>query len=49
MGGALYEVLRDFYGTDDVSFVLNSAEAMPSGSNTRSFDVVHRKRSGRTA
>ena len=38
MGGALYEVLRDFYGTDDIGFVLNSAEAMPSGSNTRSFE-----------
>jgi hypothetical protein len=38
MGGALYEALRDFYGTDDVSFVLNSAESMPSGLNTRSFD-----------
>ncbi len=37
MGGALYEVLRDFYGADDVSFVLNSAETMPSGANTRSF------------
>lgn len=37
MGGALYEVLRDFYGTDDVNFVLNSAESMPSGNKTRSF------------
>ncbi|MBL9164982.1 MAG: phosphatase PAP2 family protein [Planctomycetaceae bacterium] len=37
MGGALYEVLRDFYGTDDVNFVLNSAESMPSGNTTRSF------------
>jgi hypothetical protein len=38
MGGALYEVLRDFYGADDVSFVLSSAESMPSGHETRSFD-----------
>ncbi|BBO30594.1 hypothetical protein PLANPX_0206 [Lacipirellula parvula] len=37
MGGALFEVLRDFYGTDDVDYVLNSAESMPSGLNTRSF------------
>jgi hypothetical protein len=37
MGGALFEVLRDFYGTDNVNYVLNSAEAMPSGLNTRSF------------
>ena len=38
MGGALYEALRTFYGTDDMSYVLNSAEAMPSGLSTRSFD-----------
>jgi hypothetical protein len=38
MGGALFEALRDFYGTDDVDYVLNSAEAMPSGVNTRSFN-----------
>lgn len=37
MGGALFEVLRDFYRTDDVAYVLNSAESMPSGLNTRSF------------
>jgi hypothetical protein len=37
MGGALFEVLRDFYGTDNVNYVLNSAETMPSGLNTRSF------------
>ena len=37
MGGALFEVLRDFYGTDNVNYVLNSAESMPSGLNPRSF------------
>lgn len=37
MGGALFEVLRDFYGTDNVNYVLHSAEDMPSGLTTRSF------------
>jgi hypothetical protein len=37
MGGALFEVLRDFYGTDNVNYVLHSAEEMPSGLETRSF------------
>lgn len=37
MGGALFEVLRDFYGTDNLNYVLHSAEDMPSGLETRSF------------
>jgi hypothetical protein len=35
-GGALYETLRNFYGTDEVSYMLTSAE-LPAGEDTRSF------------
>lgn len=36
MGGALYETLRNFYGTDDMSFILTSQE-LPIDNNSRSF------------
>lgn len=41
MGGALFEVLRDFSRTDNVNYVLNSAESMPSGSQHKVVHVVH--------
>ncbi len=36
MGGANFEILREFYGVDNVSFTLTSQE-MPAGNDTRSF------------
>lgn len=36
MGGALFETLRDFYGSDAMAYTLTSDELLP-GNNTRSF------------
>jgi hypothetical protein len=36
-GGTVYEVLRQFYGSDTLSFRLHSAEAIPSGIGFRDF------------